>query len=134
MATLRRARSVLECPKQPQLSAAIPRVNQLPLIAGVKGECVMTTTCQQPTTAIACAVEQWLLDAIDRSETLRPAHETKIRNTLDLLRATRSDPGLVRRFESHSCTLAQLDLYRRQGRVNAYASALRRLQRQVRAA
>jgi len=94
----------------------------------------MVAQAQQPSAAKACAVEQWLLDAIRRSETIRPAHETQVHNALDMLRAAPSDPVLVRRFESMSCTLAELDVYRRQGRVNAYASALRRLERTARAA
>lgn len=94
----------------------------------------MSAQVQQPEAAIAGAVAQRLLEVIDRGEEIRPAHETQVRNALDLLRAVPSDPALVRRFETLSCTLARLDLYRRQGRVNAYASALRRLQRDARTA
>lgn len=94
----------------------------------------MTAQVEPPCVAIANAVEQWLLDAIDRREAIRPAHETQVRNALDMLRSSPSDPALVRRFEMISCMLARLDSYRRQGRVNAYASALRRLQRDARAA
>lgn len=82
----------------------------------------------------AIAVEQWLLGTIERDEAIRPAHETQVRNTLDMLRSAPCDPVLVRRFEAMSCTLAELDVYRRQGRVNAYASALRRLELTARAA
>lgn len=94
----------------------------------------MSAQVQQPQAAIAGAVAQRLWEVIDRGEEIRPAHETQVRNTLDLLRAVPSDPALVRRFETLSCALARLDLYRRQGRVNAYASALRRLQRDARTA
>lgn len=75
----------------------------------------------------ALLVQRSLLRAIEAEALLAPAHETKVRNTLDHLRDTSADPALLRRFETLSCTLAQLHQYRRQGRVNAYESALRRL-------
>jgi len=94
----------------------------------------MVARMGQPPADQASAVEQWLLAAIDRHEPILPAHETQVRNTLDKLRCAPSDPAIVRRFETLSCTLAELGVYRRQGRGNAYACALRRLERTARAA
>lgn len=82
----------------------------------------------------ALLVQRSLLRAIEAEALLAPAHETKVRNTLDHLRDANADPALLKRFETLSCTLAQLHHYRRQGRVNAYASTLRRLQQTARAA
>lgn len=78
---------------------------------------------------VAIGVQQALARSIEHCETIRPLHETQVRNMLDRLRATGADPELLARFETMSCTLAQLSCYHRQGRVNAYASALRRLWR-----
>jgi hypothetical protein len=88
----------------------------------------------QPPADQASAVEQWLLAAIDRHEPILPAHETQVRNTLDKLRCAPSDPAIVRRFETLSCTLPSSACTAVRAADNAYACALRRLERTARAA
>lgn len=76
---------------------------------------------------VAWLAQRALVSSIEQQRRVLPADETRVRNTLDLLRTSRADPHLVDRFETMSRTLAQLALYRLQGRCNAYDSALRRL-------
>jgi hypothetical protein len=75
----------------------------------------------------AWLAQRSLVATIEQQRRVLPADETRVRNTLDLLRTSRADPALVDRFETMSQMLAQLALFRLQGRCNAYDSALRRL-------
>jgi len=56
-------------------------------------------------------------------------HETQVHKAIDLLRGTKSAPELLARLEAISCSLAQLRHFKREGRVNLYASRVLQLRR-----
>ncbi len=86
-----------------------------------------------PATQAAEIVKHALVRSIEQDGILPPTSESQVHRAIDLLRATRGDPGLLNRLEAMSCELFKMRLYLRQGRVNAYASARLRLRSAVRA-
>ena len=64
-----------------------------------------------------------LLQAIDDDRHIPAAHEARVHEAIDLLRAARADTHVLRRVEDISCTLRSMNRFLREGRVNAYHSA-----------
>ena len=76
-------------------------------------------------------VRESLFSIIERDGAMAPGQVAQIHRTIDLMRTSPTDPGTLSRMETISCILWSLPLFRRQGRVNAHASALLRLRRAV---
>jgi hypothetical protein len=75
----------------------------------------------------AALVRAAIAAAVERGGDATPAIEAQVQQALDLLRAgPRAGEALIR-IEAISCTLARMQHARREGRVNAHASALLRL-------
>ena len=87
----------------------------------------LETARPDPAAQATAIVKLALAGSIDRNGVLPPTSESQVHKAIDLLRATRGDPGLLNRLEAMSCELLKMRLYLRQGRVNAYASARLRL-------
>jgi hypothetical protein len=68
-------------------------------------------------------VRSSLLHAIEEGQAIPAAHEARVHEAIDLLRAARADSRMLRRVEDISCTLRRMNRYLREGRVNAYDSA-----------
>jgi|GEM_PF-4688213 len=68
-----------------------------------------------------------LLQAIEADQLIPWRHEPRVHEAIDLLRAARADGPTLRRAEEISCTLRMMNLFLREGRVNAFASARLRL-------
>ncbi|MFN3944707.1 MAG: hypothetical protein ACK4K7_07245 [Allosphingosinicella sp.] len=84
------------------------------------------------TDAAAAAAKASLLRAA-REGVVGAAAEAQVHRALDLLRGATRDTERLRRLGAISCALARLHLYRRQGRINACASTMLRLQRDAQA-
>jgi hypothetical protein len=74
-----------------------------------------------------CQVRSGLLQAIEGDHVIAPVHEARVHHAIDLLRAHRADGQMLSRVEQISCTLRSMNLFLREGRVNAYDSARLRL-------
>ena len=74
-------------------------------------------------------VRDRLFAIIEHDGAIAPGELAQVHRTIDELRAAKVDPAALSRMESISCILWSLPLFRRQGRVNAHASALLRLRR-----
>jgi hypothetical protein len=77
----------------------------------------------------AVMVRLALAEAIEECGMLTPQTHAQVHRAVDLLRYTRADPTLLSKIEDMSCTMARMARLHRQGRVNAYASALLQLRR-----
>ncbi len=75
------------------------------------------------------SVRESLLAIIEREGAVVLGQVAQVHRTIDMLRVERADPAMLLRMETISCILWSLPLFRRQGRVNAHASALLRLRR-----
>ena len=58
-----------------------------------------------------------------------PSVEAQVHEAIDLLRISRADDALLGTAQFVSCGLMEMRHYRRQGRVNAYASKLMRVRK-----
>ena len=77
----------------------------------------------------AVIVRLALAEAIEDCGMLTPQTHAQVHRAVDLLRYSRGDPALLSKIEAMSCTMARMGRLHRQGRVNAYASALLQLRR-----
>jgi hypothetical protein len=81
--------------------------------------------CVGPQAAVI--VRLALAEAIEECGMLTPRTHAQVHRAVDLLRDTKADPALLTKIEAMSCTMATMSHLHRQGRVNAYASALLQL-------
>ena len=75
------------------------------------------------------SVRDSLFAIVEQEGAMPPGQLAQVHRTIDTLRVGRTDPATLSRMENISCILWSLPLFRRQGRVNAHASALLRLRR-----
>jgi hypothetical protein len=80
----------------------------------------------------AVIVRLALAEAIEDCGMLTPKAHAQVHRAVDLLRYTKADPTLLSKIEAMSCTMARMNRLHRQGRVNAYASALLQLRTSAR--
>jgi hypothetical protein len=81
----------------------------------------------------AVIVRLALAEASEQSGMLTPQTHAQVHRAVDLLRYTKADPILLSKIEAMSCLMARMGRLHRQGRVNAYASALLQLRTAARA-
>ena len=74
-------------------------------------------------------IRQAIMRAAEQDGIVGFRHETQVHKAIDLLRGTKSAPELLARLEAISCSLAQLRHFKREGRVNLYASRVLQLRR-----
>jgi hypothetical protein len=67
--------------------------------------------------------------AAHHGDLLVPSMEAQVHRAIDLLRTSQADDALLGTAQFVSCGLMQMRHYRRQGRVNAYASKLMRVRK-----
>lgn len=70
-----------------------------------------------------------LAEAARRGGVLVPRAEAQVHQAVDLLRSSQADRDLLAAAERLSCAMMEMNHYRRQGRVNAYASKLIRVRK-----
>lgn len=75
------------------------------------------------------SVRDSLFTIIEQDGAMPPGQLAQVHRTIDTLRVGRTDPATLSRMENISCILWSLPLFRRDGRVNAHASALLKLRR-----
>jgi len=92
---------------------------------------VATRNQVQPADAIVAAVKGRLLHDIDAGRPISGAHAAQLHRAIDLLRAGQGDPIRLATVEKMSCVMHPMPHLLRQGRVNAYASAVLKLRRAV---
>ena len=67
--------------------------------------------------------------SIRQDDLVIPNMEARVHEAVDLLRISQADNDLLGTAQFVSCRLMEMRHYRRQGRVNAYASKLVRLRK-----
>jgi len=70
-----------------------------------------------------------LAETSRRGDVVVPRAEAQVHEAVDLLRTSQGDRDLLATAESVSCFMMEMSHYRRQGRVNAYASKLIRVRK-----
>jgi hypothetical protein len=70
-----------------------------------------------------------LAEASRRGDVVVPRAEAQVHEAVDLLRMSQADRDLLATAESVSCVMMEMSHYRRQGRINAYASKLIRVRK-----
>jgi hypothetical protein len=84
---------------------------------------------EQPAEQIVAAVKTGLLRDIESGRAVSAAHFAQIHRAIDLMRASEAAPDRLACVERVSCLMHPIPLLLRQGRVNAYASAMLKLRR-----
>ena len=81
----------------------------------------------------AVLLKEALLKEVEREGAITLATECKVQWAIPLLRSGHGDAHSLSRAEAISCAIARMQVARREGRVNAYASTLLRLRRAAQA-